>query len=161
MILELREEFGGRFQTEHEINPPAREGFEHPSYTVKKFQRIWFDIPLLNYPHWFTIQNAGKYGSNEVRRVLAWMEENVQKDDYLDTFEGFKPYELLKVKRDLAIMEQPLPQQQAELNKITFYQFITEYDDRRGTDFRTTFPELSQYYTDCMKAYTKGQNGHY
>lgn len=159
MILELREEFGGRFQTEHEINPPPREGFEHPSYKVKKFQRIWFDIPILHYPHWFTIQNAGKVGINEVRRVLAWMEENVQKDDYLDTFEGFKPYELLKVKRDLAIMEQPLPPATAELNKITFYQFITEYDDRRGTNFRTTFPELSQYYTDCAKLFSRGQHG--
>ena len=75
----------------------------------------------------------------------------MQQDDYLETFEGFKPYELLKVKRDLAIMEEPLPTETRSVNMIEFYNFITEYDERRGKNFRETFPELSQYYVDCLK----------
>lgn len=156
MILELRKEFGGRAQTEHELFPPSYNGFDHPSYKVKKFQRVWFDIPILRYPPWFSIQNAGKYGSATVREVLAYMEANVQQDDYLETFEGFKPYELLKVKRDLAIMEEHLPQETRDVNMIEFYNFISEYDQRRGKDFRETFPELSQYYVDCMKKASRG-----
>lgn len=155
MILELRQEFGGRAQTEHEINPPSRDGYEHPSYKVKKFQRVWFDIPILRYPPWFSIQNAGSWGIDKVKGVLEYMEANVQGDDYLETFEGFKPYEILKVKRDLAIMQEPFDPAQASLNMINFYKFITEYDDRRGLDFRETFPELGWYMTQCMKEMRK------
>jgi hypothetical protein len=156
MILDLRLEFGGDNQQEYEINPPDYNGFEHPSYKVKKFQRIWFDIPILRYPPWFSIQNAGQCGIDQVKDCITFMEQNVQKDDYLDTFEGFKPYEILKVKRDLAIMEQQLTPQELASNKATFYEFINEYDHRRNTSFRDTFPEMKQYYTECMKVYSKG-----
>lgn len=151
MILELRKEFGGRAQTEHEIFPPSHNGYEHPSYKVKKFQRVWFDVPILRYPPWFSIQNAGKHGSAMLREIIAFAEANVQQDDYLETFEGLKPYEILKLKRDLAIMEEPLSADQRRVNMITFAEFITEYDERRGKNFRETFPEFSQYYVECLK----------
>lgn len=132
MVLELRKEFG-----------------------KNKKQRIWFDVPLLHYPYWFNVQNSGQWGINQVQECISFMEDNVQKDDYLETFEGFKPYEILKVKRDLAIMEQKLPADVLQLNKITFYQFVTEYDKRRQTDFCSTFPEMVKYYEECMKIYLK------
>ena len=156
MILTLRKEFGGRIQEEFEINPPDRDGFVHPPYKVKKFQRVWFDIPILRYPPWFSIQNAGQWGIAQVNDCLTYMEDNVQQSDYLDTFEGFKPYELLKVKRDLAIMEQSLTPEQLAVNKSTFYQFINEYDNRRDTSFLETFPGMKAYYTDCMKSSVRG-----
>ena len=160
MILELRAEFGGRSQVEFEISPEQTEiekenNIVHKVYTQKKYQRVFFDIPILRYPPWFNIQNAGEYGINEVERCLKYMEDNVQGDDYLETFEGFKPYELLKIKRDLAIMKESLPQEQLLLNKKNFYMFITEYDRRRQTNFMETFPELKSYWRECIKAHTK------
>ena len=155
-ILELRQEFGGRVQEEREIHPPNYGSYIHTPYKVKKFQRVWFDIPILRYPPWFSIQNAGKWGIDIVKECISFMEDNVQKDDYLDTFEGFKPYEILKVKRDLAIMEQSLTPEQQALNKSTFYEFITEYDSRRNTEFLQVFPEMQPYYTECMKTFSKG-----
>ena len=83
------------------------------------------------------------------------MEQNVQGDDYMETFEGFKPYELLKIKRDLAIMKESLPIDQQILNKKNFYMFITEMDRRRQTNFIETFPELKSYWKECIKAHTK------
>jgi hypothetical protein len=124
--------------------------------TIKKHQRIWFDIPILRYPPWFSIQNAGQWGIEQVKEVLAFMEENVQQDDYAETFEGIKPYELLKVKRDLAIMEQALPANELAVNKRTFYEFITEYDNRRNTEFMSVYPEMRKYYIECMKEFNKG-----
>ena len=156
MILELRKEFGGRAQEEFDIAPPSTHGIDHKQYKQQKFQRVWFDIPILRYPPWFNIQNSGKYGSDEVRRCIEFMEVNVQEDDYLETFEGIKPYEILKVKRDLAVLEQSLDPEQLALNKATFYQFITEYDQRSNSDFVKTFPELKDYYTECMKLFIKG-----
>ena len=154
MILELREEFGGRNQIEFDIIPEDSHGMEHKKYKQKKFQRIFFDIPILRYPPWFSIQNAGQYGITEVERCLKFMEDNVQGDDYLETFEGFKPYEILKIKRDLAVMQEYLPPDQLQLNKNNFYMFITEYDRRRQTTFLATFPELKSYWRECVKAHT-------
>jgi hypothetical protein len=160
MVLELRTEFGGRSQVEFEISPDQTEtekenNIVHKVYTQKKYQRVFFDIPILRYPPWFNIQNAGEHGISEVERCLKYMEDNVQGDDYLETFEGFKPYEILKIKRDLAIMKESLPQDQLLLNKKNFYMFITEYDRRRQTNFMETFPELKSYWRECIKAHTK------
>lgn len=155
MILELRKEFGGRAQQEFTIQPPETHGVTHAPYVHKKFQRIWFDIPLLRYPAWFSIQNAGAWGVNSVEQVLKFLEDNVQDDDYLETFEGIKPYEILKLKRDLAVMKQPLPLDQQITNKTNFYLFTREYDRRRGTQFTNTFPELKHYYQECMTIATR------
>ena len=83
------------------------------------------------------------------------MEENVQGDDYLETFEGFKPYEILKVKRDLAVMKESLPIDQQSLNKRNFYLYIKELDKRRQTNFHLTFPEFRDYWKECVKAHTQ------
>jgi len=83
------------------------------------------------------------------------MEDNVQGDDYLETFEGFKPYEILKVKRDLAVMKESLTPEQQSLNKRNFYLYIKEMDKRRQTNFLQTFPELRDYWKECVRAYTQ------
>jgi len=160
MVLDLRAEFGGRSQVEFEIAPDQTEtekenNIVHKVYTQKKYQRVFFDIPILRYPPWFSIQNAGDYGINEVEHCLHYMEENVQGNDYLETFEGFKPYEILKIKRDLAIMKETLSQEQLLLNKKNFYMFIIEYDRRRQTNFIETFPEQKSYGKEGIKAHTK------
>jgi hypothetical protein len=33
--------------------------------------------------------------------------------------------------------------------KRDFYNWFTEYDRRRGTNFQTTFPELKMFYFEC------------
>jgi hypothetical protein len=159
MILDLRSEFGGRNQIEFEISPTQTDSEKqhnivHKVYKQKKFQRIFFDIPLLRFPNWFNVQNIGHYGIDEVKQCLEFMENNVQTDDYRETFEGFKPYEILKLKRDLAVMEQSLPENELLLNKKNFYMFITEHDRRRSTNFLSTFPELSEYWKQCYAAHT-------
>jgi hypothetical protein len=160
MILELRKEFGGRAQTEFTIAPEQTEtekehGIVHKVYTQKKFQRVFFDIPILRFPPWFSVLNATEKEIEEVERCLKFMEDNVQGDDYLETFEGFKPYEILKVKRDLAVMKESLPQSQKSINKRNFYLFIKEFDKRRGTNFLLTFPEFKNYWKECVRAYTQ------
>jgi hypothetical protein len=160
MILELRTEFGGKSQIEFEISPNQTDtekenNIVHKVYNQKKYQRVFFDIPILRYPNWFGIQNSGDYGINEVENCLKYMEDNVQGEDYLETFEGFKPYEILKVKRDLAIMKESLPQDQLLLNKKNFYMFVNEFDRRKQTKFIETFPELKWFWKECTKAYTQ------
>ena len=32
-----------------------------------------------------------------------------------------------------------------------FYQWIEQYDKRRGTDFVKTFPEMKNFYDECLR----------
>lgn len=74
------------------------------------------------------------------------MEANVQKDDYDTSFRGFKPYEIMKLKRNLAIMSQGYAADEQNLNQKRFVEYVNELDRRRGTNFLQTFPELSEFY---------------
>lgn len=140
MILTLRKEFGGRIQTGDQ-----------------KHQRVWFDVPILEYPHWFSILNATQQEVNTLQDCITFMKENVQQDNYLDTFEGIKPYEILKVERNLGmILNQPLKNADTlETNRAVFYEFVTQYNGRKGLAFLLTFPELKDYYLECRAAYIK------
>lgn len=156
MILLLRQEFGWKNQTEFEIAPEQNENEKkhnivHKVYKQKKFQRIFFDIPLLKYPSWFDVQLAGDKEIAIVEDCIQFMEEHKQQADYYKTFEGFKPHEILKLKRNLAIMKEQIDPIKATENKRKFYQFISEHDRRRGTDFKKTFPTMIDFYKECEK----------
>lgn len=159
MILDLRIEFGAMNQAEFDIAPETTQherdhGIEHKHYKQKKFQRIYLDIPLLKYPNWFDVQNAGQWGIDIVKDCVEFMEANLQKEDYVTTFEGFKPHEIMKLKRNLAIMQEDVDAKVVKQNKKQFYQFIQEYDRRRDTDFVTVFPEMADYYQECKSLHS-------
>jgi len=154
MVLDLRKEFGGLNQEEFEIAPVATEhelanGIEHKKYKQKKFQRIFLDIPLLKYPSWFDVQNAGQWGIDIVEDCVKFMEANEQDANYTKTFEGFKPHEILKLKRNLAIMKEAMEPETLAANQRKFAQFIEEYDHRRDTKFESVFPEMVEYLNEC------------
>jgi hypothetical protein len=160
MILELREEFGGRTQVEFEIAPDQTQAEKdhnvvHKVYTQRKFQRVFFDIPILNFPDWFNIRNLGQEGIDTVKECIKFMEDNVQDENYNETFEGFKPYEILKIKRDLAIMEDRPEEDILNKNKQNFYAYITQHDQRRDLNFLETFPELLSFWEECKTAYMR------
>lgn len=160
MVLDLRKEFGGLNQEEFEIAPIATEhekahGIVHKKYKQKKFQRIFLDIPLLKYPSWFDSQNAGQWGIDIVEDCVKFMEANEQDANYTKTFEGFKPHEILKLKRNLAIMKETMSAETLVANKRKFAQFIEEYDRRRDTKFESVFPEMLEYYDECKTLNTK------
>lgn len=146
-ILELREDHSYEKQKDVIIEVPPRGGVIHPPYIRKKRQRIWFDIPILNHPSWLSVKLlAGTEWEKHVADCLNFMEENVQKDDYDTSFRGFKPYEILKLKRNFAVMKQQFSEAEQALNEKRFVQYVNELDRRRGTDFKNTFPELESFY---------------
>lgn len=57
---------------------------------------------------------------------------------------GFSDIQIQKIKRtyDYAISEEG----DTEKLKKKFIKYVTEYDKRRGTDFKKTFPQLNDYY---------------
>jgi hypothetical protein len=41
------------------------------------------------------------------------------------------------------------PEEKLKEGRRDFYNWFTEYDHRRGTNFISTFPELAEFYNRC------------
>ena len=66
-------------------------------------------------------------------------------------FEGFKPFELEKLQRNInVIKENRSTQEQRYKNNRDFKIFFEEYDHRRNTDFIKTFPEMAEWYRNII-----------
>ena len=112
---------------------------EHPDYEVHPHQRIWLDIPLLRNPLWQSIQLLGPEYETHLEQAIEFMRANPERGDFV----GFYDFEIAKMERNLKIMqENRFTGAELELQQQNFRQFFQQYDERKGTDFRTVFPEL-------------------
>jgi len=62
---------------------------------------------------------------------------------------GFKDYEVQRVQRALDWMRQPQDDTEIKASRADFYHFFNEHDQRRGTWFLNTFPEMMSFYSEC------------
>jgi organic radical activating enzyme len=62
---------------------------------------------------------------------------------------GYSDVEVQKVKRIYDWMISPQDTTQQMKNRYNFYQYFSNHDKRRGTDFCKTFPELEEFYNFC------------
>jgi hypothetical protein len=62
---------------------------------------------------------------------------------------GYSDIEVQKVKRIYDWMISPQDEALQMKNRYSFYQHFKTHDERRGTDFCKTFPELEEFYNFC------------
>ena len=105
----------------------------HEPYEILPRQRVWFDVPLLNYPTWQSVQVLPSYYQEYIEDAIEFMEENT----YTEDFVGFYDFEIDKVKRNLAFMKQ---HNNGEIENFKLH--FQQHDQRRGTNFSKTFPEF-------------------
>ena len=67
----------------------------------------------------------------------------------LDEMHGFKDYEVLKMRRDLAWMQGKDNIIDVDTRRADFYRFFSEHDRRRNTSFLDTFPEMREFWDEC------------
>lgn len=152
-ILELREQYAKDRQGTKYIAIPDNGGHKHDDYEIRPKQRIWFDIPLLRYPLWQCIQVMPDYYQSYLEEAIAFMELHQANEEYVD-YRGFKDFEIDKVRRNLEWMKagasmDPDKKQEARAN---FYKFFKQHDERRDTDFLSTFPEMEDWWHICQEA---------
>ena len=113
------------------------------------YQRVWFDTPLLRTPTWQSLQILPPVYIGVLERVADWMELNLETED--EPFQGFKDYEVQRLRRDIAWMQEGcmLDPDYVKLQRADFYRFFNEHDQRRQTDFLTTFPEMREFWKEC------------
>lgn len=113
------------------------------------YQRVWFDTPVLRQPTWQSLQLLPESYVEILEQLWAWMIRWVETEE--TRFKGFKDYELARLDRDIEWMRagQKLDPAYIQRNKADFYRFFSEHDRRRGTDFLTTFPEMTTWWQEC------------
>jgi organic radical activating enzyme len=113
------------------------------------YQRVWFDTPLLRQPTWQSLQILPPAYVSILERTADWMELNLEKSD--DPFHGFKDYEVQRLRRDIDWMRagQQLDAEYVKQQRADFYRFFNEHDNRRGTDFIKTFPQMTEWWREC------------
>jgi MoaA/NifB/PqqE/SkfB family radical SAM enzyme len=114
------------------------------------YQRIWFDTPILRTPSWQSLQILPESYVRILENIVKWMELNKLEEDS-DRFDGFKDYEIQRLKRDIDWMRagRKLTKDYVEKTRADFYRFFHEYDQRRGLSFDNTFPQMREFYQEC------------
>ena len=114
------------------------------------YQRVWFDTPLLRQPTWQSLQILPPSYVKKLEDVADWMETH-KLDENSDRFDGFKDYEIQRIRRDIAWMKRgsELDTEYVKLNRADFYRFFNEYDKRRNLDFLKTFPQMKEFWQEC------------
>jgi organic radical activating enzyme len=115
----------------------------------KTYQRVWFDTPVLRQPAWQSLQLLPESYAEQLEYLWAWMLRQIETE--ATRLQGFKDYEISRLDRDIAWMRdgQQLDPAYLQRNKADFYRFFAEADRRHGTDFLTTFPEMSSWWAEC------------
>jgi organic radical activating enzyme len=114
-----------------------------------KWQRIRFDTPYLKEPLQYDMNILPKtefmpymYDS------LEFIKSNLDNTDRSQ----FTNIEYEKFLRVVKYMETTsYTEEKINEGRKDFYNWFTEYDKRRGTNFNNTFPELSKFYRECKE----------
>jgi organic radical activating enzyme len=113
------------------------------------YQRVWFDMPVLQQPAWQSLQILPSSYVAVLQKLKDWMIQIPETED--TRFHGFKDYEVQRLDRDINWMSlgQSLDTRVLNRHRADFYRFFSEHDQRRQTDFLTTFPEMKSWWEEC------------
>jgi len=112
-----------------------------------KIRNVRFDTPYLREPLQYDINILPKAEFMPAMRVaLSFMEAHEADEDK----QAFGSLEVDKFRRVVKYMETTEYSAEKLLEgRRDFHAWFTEYDRRRSTDFRATFPELVAFYEAC------------
>jgi sulfatase maturation enzyme AslB (radical SAM superfamily) len=113
----------------------------------KRRQLIWFDIPPLHDPDFLNPKVMPEMVT-ELKLALKYMLEN--KEGRGNQFMGFSDFEVSKVRRLIDWIESDTGFDKEKAMK-NFYEFFSEHDRRRNTNFLNTFPELTDFWSRCKE----------
>lgn len=112
-----------------------------------RFRRIGFDTPHLKEPLQYDMNILPK------EEFMPYMYDSLKfMQEHCDngSREMFGQAEVDKFSRVVKYMETSFyPEVKIQEGRRDFYNWFTEYDRRRGTNFKQTFPEMIDFYDSC------------
>ena len=116
---------------------------------------VFLDASYLRYPTHQTIQVLGgefadlvKKQGEMVKELREVFHQDINENGVLY---GFTDVEIGKITRLYDWMIAPQDENQLLTNQKNFYRFFNAHDERRGTNFLKTFPELKEFYNKCKE----------
>jgi hypothetical protein len=107
--------------------------------------RIHLDTSYLRYPNYQTVQILPESFQHYVEDAVKFMKANTD----AEMPGGFNFHETIKLERTLEWMKVGLPPDVMKQRRKEFYSFFSEHDQRRGTDFVGSFPEMQGFWDTC------------
>jgi hypothetical protein len=109
---------------------------------------VFLDTSYLRYPMHQTVQILPYDFSNHIinqTKLITYYASPSFDHRHI----GYSDVEVQKVKRIVDWMTAPQDASQQMKNRYNFYQYFSEHDKRRNTNFCKTFPELEEFYNFC------------
>lgn len=135
------------------------------TYTARKERNpdhqtvVGIDLPYLRHPSFLDAQIVThdlveKY----MIPTMSYLAQNASLTHW-NSHQGFEEYEIEKFKRILIHRfyfnkrSDEKVRIDIDVERAKFYDFVNQMDQRRGTNFIKTFPEMEHFYDECRKSY--------
>lgn len=110
------------------------------------FNKVQFMTNFLRWPDFLSLQILDNNTKEQFSKDINDLIKERGKWDGLATLTFA---EVDQLNRLVNFMNSSMDEKQLHTNRKDFAAFITEYDNRRGTSFETTFPKLNNFYKQC------------
>lgn len=120
-------------------------------YVGMKDSPMMIDIPYLRFPEHQAIFIMDPKHLHWVKEHMDFMFANLESPSR--PYDGFFKFEADKMRRIYEMGANAVANKTefVNTNRIDFVKFVDEHDQRRGTNFLETFPELEDFYNNCKK----------
>ncbi|AGH96567.1 twitch domain-containing radical SAM protein [Pseudobdellovibrio exovorus] len=113
------------------------------------------DFAYLRHPEYQTVKVLPSEYQGYLEDIVHYIEENHWLNSG-STEMGFLDHHVIKMKRIQEWMRQPVSDSFLHTQRSRFYQFFSEHDRRRQTNFVQTFPEMKEFWELCQRHHERG-----
>jgi organic radical activating enzyme len=111
------------------------------------FNKVQFMTNFLRYPDFLCLNILDDESKIKFENEIESLIEEREKWDGLSTL-NFS--EVDQLRRMISFMKIPVPDDKLTILRKDFVSFVDEYDKRRKTNFKETFPNLMGFYNKCQ-----------
>lgn len=116
---------------------------------ARRYKALEIDIAYLRHPFHQIVKILPDDYTEKMADIVEFIETNQR--SYSDPVAGFDHIHLIKARRILQWMREPLATEAKDQYRRDFYLFFSEHDRRRNTNFLNTFPEMAEFWEECKK----------
>lgn len=153
-VLELKKQYNYNDKRDLILNDTGYDLRKNNCKKTENFFRVGIDIPYLRHPEYLDSQYCDdNLLFNYMIPCLEFMIDNTS-DNPFKMHLAFERYELEKFQR---IVENRLyfKNNNIDMYRAKFFDFVNQIDARRNYNFLNTFPEMEEYYNKCKLAYNQ------
>ena len=118
--------------------------------SFRERQMIWFDLPILEYPNWLSVDICTKDFLQYMWDAEYFMKKNSIENT--SPLVGFADFEIEKLQRVIRHIEDKVyGSKNYNIQRKNFALYVDQLDKRRNTNFLKIFPEYKEFYNLCKQ----------